>query len=211
MAPVAESATSSQHITLPVEGMTCAACQANVQRALTKAPGVTRAAVNLMMHEATVEFDPRVTSAQALVDAVNDTGYVSRLPSTVPDTIAEDEAREQAHAREYRVLLRKAVVSLAIGALSMALMPLMGPASAHAVSSPMRYGMLVLTTAVMVWAGGHIYARAWTALRHGPADMNTLIAVGTGAAFIYSSLATVAPRLLKRVGHRRTSTTRPSF
>src|SRR5688500_8319721 len=121
MTPATESASSSERITLPVEGMTCAACQANVQRALSKAPGVTRAAVNLMMHEATVEFDPRVTSAEALVDAVNDTGYVSRLPSSVPDPIAEDEAREQAHAAEYRLLLRKAVISLAIGVLSMAL------------------------------------------------------------------------------------------
>ena len=66
-------------ITLPVEGMTCAACQANVQRALTAAPGVAKAAVNLMTHEATVHYDPSATNPEALVAAINDTGYVSHL------------------------------------------------------------------------------------------------------------------------------------
>ena len=67
-------------IVLPVEGMTCAACQATVQRALTKAPGVEKAAVNLMTNEATVHYDPSTTSPDALVNAINDTGYVARLP-----------------------------------------------------------------------------------------------------------------------------------
>ena len=67
-------------ITLPVEGMTCAACQANVQRALAAAPGVSKAAVNLMMHEATVHYDPAATDPGRLVAAINDTGYVSKLP-----------------------------------------------------------------------------------------------------------------------------------
>src|SRR5688572_4084815 len=67
-------------ITLPVDGMTCAACQANVQRALTAAPGVKKAAVNLMMHEATVHYDPATTDPAKLVEAINETGYVSRVP-----------------------------------------------------------------------------------------------------------------------------------
>ena len=71
---------SGLKVTLPVEGMTCAACQANVQRALTAAPGVSKAAVNLMMHEATVHYDPAATSPEQLVAAINDTGYVSRCP-----------------------------------------------------------------------------------------------------------------------------------
>jgi copper chaperone CopZ len=60
-------------ITLPVEGMTCAACQATVQRALTKAPGVAKAAVNLMTNEATISYDPAVTGPEGLVAAINDT------------------------------------------------------------------------------------------------------------------------------------------
>src|SRR5215210_6035773 len=89
-------------ITLPVEGMTCAACQANVQRALNATPGVTNAAVNLMTHEATVHYDPSTTGPAKLVDAINDTGYVSRLPAVdAPQGVAADDARELAQVREF--------------------------------------------------------------------------------------------------------------
>ena len=211
-------------ITLPVEGMTCAACQANVQRALTATPGVTKAAVNLMTHEATVHFDPSATDPGRLVAAINDTGYVSHLPTE--SAAADDDAREQSQAREYSRLLTKSVVSLILGALAMvASMPLMGGAGvAHAEHSsdpliawtmrvldpPMRrlvpslysidgrtllFLLLATTTFVMAWAGRHFYARAWKGLLRGSADMNTLIAVGTGAAFLYSVAATYAPEL----------------
>ena len=82
LTPQATAGRQDLKITLPVEGMTCAACQANVQRALTAAPGVTKAAVNLMMHEATVHYDPAATNPAKLVAAINDTGYVSHLPSS---------------------------------------------------------------------------------------------------------------------------------
>ncbi len=109
--------------------MTCAACQANVQRALTAAPGVKKAAVNLMMHEATVHYDPATTDPAKLVDAINETGYVSRLPSPASAT-ADDDAREQAQARDYAALRLKAMVSLLLGAVAMiASMPLMGGGS----------------------------------------------------------------------------------
>ena len=64
--------------------MTCAACQANGAARADHGPGVTKAAVNLMMHEATVHFDPAATDPSKLVAAINDTGYVSRLPSRPP-------------------------------------------------------------------------------------------------------------------------------
>ena len=113
-------------ITLPVEGMTCAACQVNVQRALTAAPGVTKAAVNLMLNEATVHYDPAATDPAKLVAAINETGYVSHLPST-GSAVAQDDAREQTLAREYTELRLKAAVSLVLGAIAMLMsMPLMG-------------------------------------------------------------------------------------
>jgi P-type Cu+ transporter len=218
-------------ITLPVEGMTCAACQANVQRALTASPGVTKAAVNLMTHEATVHYDPAATTPERLVSAINDTGYASHLPSAGADTVADDDAREQAQARDYSVLLTKATVSLVLGALAMiASMPLMGGGGhgEHAsdpliawtmrvLDPPIRaampwlyatdphtllFALLAATTFVMAWAGRHFYVRAWKGLRHRTADMNTLIAIGTGAAFAYSIVATVAPDSLAANGAR---------
>jgi P-type Cu+ transporter len=226
-------------ITLPVEGMTCAACQATVQRALTRAPGVTNAAVNLMTNEATVHYDPASTDPAKLVSAINDTGYVSRLPAADSPAAAHDEAREQAQAREYAVLLTKSVVSVILGALAMiASMPLMG-GSGHPTASlgtgaahtgdpfiawamrvldpPIRrtlpwlyaidpatllFALLVSTTFVMAWAGRHFYVGAWKSLRHGSANMNTLIAIGTGAAFAYSVAATVTPELFATSGAR---------
>ena len=228
------SATARQpealRITLPVKGMTCAACQANVQRALTATPGVTRAAVNLMLHEAAVDYDPASTDPSRLVAAINDTGYVSRLPSAEVSPLAEDEAREQAQALDYASLLTKAVVSLGIGAAAMiASMPLMGGSHASHAGDPLiawamrvldppvrwllpwvyqvdpdalLFALLASTTFVMAWAGRHFYVRAWKALRHRTADMNTLIAIGTGAAFLYSVAATYAPNLFAAEGSR---------
>lgn len=217
-------------VTLPVEGMTCAACQANVQRALTAAPGVKKAAVNLMMHEATVHYDPATTDPARLVEAINETGYVSRVPSPASAT-ADDDAREQAQARDYAALRLKAIVSLLLGAVAMiASMPLMGGGThgAHTgdpliawtmrvidpplrVAAPWLYAilpttlsvaLLAATLMVMGWAGRHFYVRAWKGLRHRTADMNTLIAIGTGAAFLYSVVATVAPSLFVSEGAR---------
>ena len=111
----ASAVAEHKTITIPVDGMTCAACQANVQRALGRAPGVERAAVNLMTHDATVVYDPALASPQSLVDAVNETGYQSHLPVADTQGVAEDEAREHAHAEETADLSRKAIVSLILG------------------------------------------------------------------------------------------------
>ena len=215
-------------ITLPVEGMTCAACQANVQRALTAAPGVSKAAVNLMTNEATVHFDPAATTPERLVAAINDTGYLSHLPVVGSSTAADDDARERAQVRDYSTLLTKAVVSLLLGAFAMtASMPLMGHGehssdpliawTMRVLDPPIRrliptlyaidpatllFVLLATTTFVMAWAGRHFYVRAWKGLRHRTADMNTLIAIGTGAAFLYSLAATYAPELFAANGVR---------
>jgi len=223
---------AADKVTLPVEGMTCAACQATVQRVLTRQPGVTRAAVNLMMHEATVHFDPAATSPAQLVAAINDTGYVSRLPVAADTTSLADDERERQQRHEYDTLRAKSLGSLAIGAVAMiASMPLMGgmaPHAAHsgdpllrwtmtAIDPPIRaavpwlyaidpqmliYALLAATVFVMTWAGRHFYTRAWSGLTHGTADMSTLIAVGTGSAFLYSLAATLAPQWFVAEGAR---------
>ena len=215
---------SSEQIRIPVSGMTCAACQSRVQRALQKAPGVVDATVNLMMRTASVTFDPAVSSPDALVSAIRETGYGAELASPDQTAFEEQAARDQATEEEFSDLRRKAIVSGIVGVLAMILsMPLM-VAGAHAVHGPvgdpfMRWAMttltpsvravlpwiysipprglsfalLAVTAAVMAWAGRDFYTRAWASFRHHAADMNTLIAVGTGAAFIYSLIATLVP------------------
>src|SRR5215212_4457552 len=113
-------------IRIPVSGMTCAACQARVQRTLAKQPGVADAAVNLMMQSATVRYDPAAIDPARLVEAIRRTGYGAELPAPDRTAFEEQEARDRAQDEEFRVLRAKAVVSGVAGAAAMLLsMPLM--------------------------------------------------------------------------------------
>jgi Cu+-exporting ATPase len=220
-APAPAAPTAPARVTIHVSGMTCAACQARVQKALANALGVVDASVNLMTAEAAVVYDAATSSPGELVERVRATGYGASLSQAGGDPLAEQDA---ARAREFRELRTKAALALAAGAIAMvASMPLMAahvhlglgaPADPfmrwsmrvldpvlsrampwlYAVPPPaLAYGLLALTTAVMAWAGRHFYTRAWGAFRHHSADMNTLVAVGTGAAYLLSLVATIAP------------------
>jgi len=178
-------------VTIPVSGMTCAACQARVQRALEREPGVREAAVSLMTNCATITYDPMRCTPQDMVDRISDTGYRAELPTPGRTAFDEQEAQDSARAAEYQELKRKASVSLVLAALTMLLSML----PAGPLRPVLPFVLLTLTLVVMLWAGRHFYVRAWAALRHHTADMNTLIAVGTGAAFLYSLVATLAPQV----------------
>ena len=229
--PRAAGDVARETIRIPVTGMTCAACQARVQRTLQKQPGVHDATVNLMMHDAAVTYDPSTVTPERLVDAIRATGYGAELASPEQTAFEEQDARDRTQAEEYRALRVKAFASLALGIVMMILsMPLMmawahvGMGSQtdpllHRLTSWMDAGLssalpwlydldpraiawvlLVMTTVVMAWAGRHFYTRAWAALRHRSADMNTLVALGTGAAYLYSVVATAAPDVFLRRG-----------
>ena len=212
-------------LNIPVTGMTCAACQARVQRVLEKMPGVDEASVSLMTNTATVRFDPAVVDANALVERIRGTGYGAELPVDDRSAVEEQEAQDSARVEEAKELRIKTVLSLIAGVVAMIVsMPLMVANAHHGTGSAdpvMRWTMvwldpvlrrvlpwlyavpttviswslMLLTAVVMVWAGGRFYVRAWKAFRHRAADMNTLIAVGTGAAFLFSVFATVAPQV----------------
>ncbi len=224
-----EPTVEATELTLAVRGMTCAACQARVQRALQRVPGVEDATVNLMMGNAAVRFDPAVVSRDTLLDTVRRTGYDAALPEPRRDALAEQEARDAEHDAEYRRLRLKALVSLVAGAVAMVIsMPLMAGDMVAGVTvdpfmhwvmtsltPPLRdalpwlyaipaavlsWTLLLMTAIVMGWAGRHFHVRAWKAFRHHSADMNTLIALGTGAAFGWSVVATLAPELFTSRG-----------
>ena len=189
----AESADKRRAISFPVTGMTCAACQARVQRALAAEPGVIDAAVNLVTRSAAVRYDPSTVSPERLIAAVRATGYDAELPEKEEDVLSES-SRAGSEIEEARSLTVRAGVSVVAGILAMALsMGAMG-------NSVVNYSLLALTSAIMLWAGRDIYRGAWKAVRHGSADMNTLVALGTGSAFIYSVVATIAPHLFARNG-----------
>ncbi len=208
-----------QTCSIPVTGMTCAGCSARVQSTLERAPGVASATVNLVTGTATVDFDPAETSPERLVEVIRGTGYGAELPraEASPEELFETEEAER--EAEIRDLRRKAVASFALAVLVMlAGVPLAERGGPGAFADPLmrltmplwhaaergfpglaavpawawRWLSLVLTLPVVLWAGRRFYTAAWSALRHGGADMNTLIALGTGAAFGYSAFMTVA-------------------
>jgi P-type Cu+ transporter len=177
----------TETVNINVTGMTCAACQSHVQKALEKTPGVSKAAVNLMTGEATVVFDPQSTAPAKLIDAIVGTGYDAELPTAGLTAIEEQTERENAQIAEARELGIKAIASLTLGAVAMGL-------SMYAMhSAGMRYVLLGLTIFTMAWAGRNIFVGAWKAAIHGSADMNALVALGTGAAFLYSAAVTIVP------------------
>ncbi len=191
--PPAVMPAGAKTIRIPITGMTCAACQARVQRTLQQQPGVADATVNLMMNNATVAYDPTVVTPEELVAAIRGTGYGAELAR--PDlTALEEQARSDAvSGKEFALLRNKAVVSSITGAIAMA-------AAMMSAAPSLRWVMLVVTAVIMAWPGGQFFMRAWQAIRHGSTDMNTLIAVGTGSAFIYSMIATVRPAMFTGAG-----------
>ncbi len=187
-------AVKENSISFPVAGMTCAACQARVQRALSAERGVLDASVNLVTRSAAVRYDPATVSPQDLIEAVRATGYDAELPRVEESPLSVGAQQEEAEVSEARSLAVKATVSVLAGALAMWLsMRLMG-------NGRVNYALLALTSVILVWAGRDIYRRAWKALLHRSADMNTLVALGTGSAFVYSLVATVAPTIFARSG-----------
>src|SRR5689334_13916857 len=181
-------------VTMPITGMHCAACQSRVQGALAGTPGVSDASVNLMLNSATVTYDEKTVKPQALIEVVKSTGYSAELPSATATAFEVEEAQERAHADEVRSLTWKTAVSLVIAAVSMAV-------SMFAMNVPATpWLLLVLTSVVVFWPGQIFYVRAWRAFTHHTAEMNTLIALGTGAAFVYSVAATFAPHVFMQRG-----------
>jgi P-type Cu+ transporter len=181
----------AESVTIKVDGMVCAACQAHVQRALDQTPGVSKASVSLMNGQAVVNFDPQTVETEALLEAIRDTGYGAELPTPGLSAIEEQEEREREQSAEARDLLTKAVVSFALGALLMFL-PMHHQGA-------MMFGGLA-TVFVMTWAARNIYIGAWKTARHGSADMNALVSLGTGAAFLYSAAVTLAPQVFSSRG-----------
>ncbi len=270
--------------TLPVTGMTCAACAQRIERRLGGTPGVSDARVNFATRQATVQHDPARVDVGELVRALRQAGYDARLatarlqlagteqvnevrevedalrrlpgvvearfrmsdggleadylPGAVTSAAMEEEIRRrgwrvvagsasrgdggaEAQAREEMLSLRRRmIVSLILAVLTMLgsmplmreaggmadpLMKLLAPADRilaywlpwlYAFSAgALRWILLALTAPVVLWAGWEFYRRAWLAARHRAADMNTLIAVSTGVAFLFSLAATAAPEL----------------
>jgi P-type Cu+ transporter len=193
-------------IILPIEGMTCASCVNRIERFLKKTPGVEDAAVNLATEKATIRVDPGIAGRDELVKAVEAAGYEVRAeaPAAADGTAvgtasleleltAEDLERERAQ----RETLFQALV--AIGA-SLVFMVLMFTPQTVVAMVDINKLILIPATFIQFWAGGRFYRAAWRAGRHGGATMDTLVAVGTSAAWGYSVFVTLWPEVIHAAG-----------
>jgi P-type Cu+ transporter len=185
-------------VSFPVEGMTCASCVSRITRFIKKVEGVEEANVNLASESATVRYDADRLTVADLVAAVDAAGYVARagqVASTdheadVAEAAAAKAERDEAAAVHAADLRRRLLVSTALTVpliLGLAKMTV-APALPEFLVNP--WFQLALATPVQFWAGSVFYVGAYKALRHKATDMNTLIAVGTSAAYFYS-LATI--------------------
>ncbi len=182
---------------LAIEGMSCASCVRRVERALLAEPGVVKASVNLALNTATVEFVPTLVGLPELRAAVEKAGY----HVTAGQGESAEEADRSRREREHRSL-RARVAAGAVLAVVIFLgsMKHWFPWLPAILNDP--FVLWALATPVQFLLGATFYRGAWAALRHRTTDMNTLIAVGTSAAYLYSVAATLAPALFERAGIR---------
>jgi len=179
---------------LEIKGMHCAACANRIEKAMAASNGVRSAAVNFATQTATVSFDPRATGIPQLVQTVVDTGFSAK--AVKEEFTAQDQAQaEQTSDAEYLELRRKFWIAAILS------FPVLVIAMSHGRIAALNFAgsnwlQLVLTTPVLFYCGSHFFTGAWSALRHGAADMNSLVALSTGTAYVYSVVATIAPQLV---------------
>ena len=213
----------TERLQIAVEDLRFAPDTAPLEAALRALPGVLDAAASRATDVVGVTYVPGLVTMSRLERAVRLAGFVVAAPIAEADPVERERALRQ---REVRRLGVRAAVAGAVALVAMfASMPLMGVGGTgtadlfvrlvlplhHALANampwlyviparPLKTGLFVLTLPVVFWAGWHFYVAAWRGLRHRSADMNTLIAVGTGAAMLYSTVATFAPAVFEENG-----------
>ena len=188
-------------IVLPVVGMTCASCVNRIERFLRRTDGVIEANVNLATEKATIRFDPVLVGRPELVDAVGAAGYEVRATSDVGAADRSLEAEltvDDAERRhEQRILLIQSAVSIVV---AIAIMAAMFWPQGSVPLETLNWIVLAPATFIQAWAGRRFYSAAWRAARHGSATMDTLVAIGTSAAWAYSVFVTLFPAVVRAAG-----------
>jgi Cu+-exporting ATPase len=182
----------TEEITLNIGGMTCAACVVHVEHALTEVDGVLSATVNLATEQARVHYLPSLATLPNLKANVDDFGY--SIQGVAGDTSASDQDR-LARTTEIKTLKRKLLIGSVFG-----LLVILGSFKSLFpwVPSPLQswFTLWIFSTPVQFWIGWQFYTSAWAGMKHRTTNMNTLIALGTTVAYLYSTVATVYPEIL---------------
>jgi P-type Cu+ transporter len=185
-----------ENATLKLRGMSCASCGNNIEEAIRSVPGVDACSVNFGAEQVTVTYDPGKTDVAAIQEAVDAAGY-SAQPMQDDVLAPEDDTERRERQAENRKLTRKVWFSGIVGAvLVIGSLPAMTglpiPFIPMWLHNP--WLQLILTTPVLVWAGSEFFVNAWKALKRHTATMDTLVAIGTGTAYLYSLFPTFFPQ-----------------
>jgi Cu+-exporting ATPase len=185
---------------LRLRGMGCAACATTIEQAIHRVNGVSECNVNFAMSQATVKYNPRTTNLEVIQKAVADAGYTA-LP--ISETGEEEDAEKAAREAEQKELTRKVALGatisilLVVGSLP-AMTGLHIPLIPAWLHNP--WVQSIVSTPIVVWCGKAFFVGAWKAFKRHAADMNTLVALGTGAAYLYSLFATFFPNFFLNEG-----------
>lgn len=199
--------SAATKVILPIRGMSCSACRTHVEATLRATPGVTAASVSLLANQATVEG---TASLDTLIAAVHDAGYEATAPNAEPAMESDEHLPLRAGfalAAAILAMLFSMPLMMATGTPDPLLRAVDGLLQ-HMTpywrmslpAEPIRWLLLAMTAAVMIFASPDTYRRAYSAAVHRATNMNTLVAIGTLAAFFYSAVATVAPAAFTRHG-----------
>ncbi|HSD63770.1 MAG TPA: heavy metal translocating P-type ATPase [Ignavibacteriaceae bacterium] len=188
-------------LTLPVEGMTCASCVARVEKVLKKVQGVNDVNVNLATEKVTLTFNPALADVTKFSEAVSDAGYKLLPPDEEKKDFQETESPTEIHHKEAYKKLKSEFIFSAILTIPVFVISMLGftswfenwlPLSAVDINKL----LFLATTFVMFISGRRFFSSAWKLLKHLSADMNTLVAVGTGTAYVYSTISVLFPDLI---------------
>ncbi|MDF5713984.1 MAG: heavy metal translocating P-type ATPase [Rhizonema sp. NSF051] len=190
-------------LTLKLRGMSCASCARNVEQAISSVPGVDEANVNFGAEQATVKYNPKKTNLETIQNAVEAAGYSAYSLQEQEMITGVDDAEKAERLAETRSLIRKVVVGavisiVLIGGSLPAMLGINLPWIPTWLHNP--WFQLVLSAPVQFWCGYGFYINFWKALKRHTATMDTLIALGTSAAYFYSVFATVFPDFFVKEG-----------
>jgi Cu+-exporting ATPase len=179
-----------------LQGMSCASCARSVEDAIRSVPGVNESNVNFGVEQATITYDPKQTNLEQIQQAIVEAGYSSYSLQDSEFTTGEDEAEKTRRLREFRHLRRKVMVAGIISAiLIIGSLPMMTGLTIPFIPMWMHnaWFQFVLSVPVLFWCGTEFYINAWKSFKRHTATMDTLVALGTGAAYLYSFVATLFP------------------
>ena len=190
-----------EKVVLPIQGMTCASCVSKVEKAIRSLKGVFQVNVNLATERATIEYVPGVASIQDFKTAIQTAGYQILEVKAGDSALREKDIVEKERlAREAELLKLKQKFIIGAILLGPILLLMYGAGFLEkwiGLSKETNFFLqFLLATPVQFWAGLQFYVGFWKATKHKTSDMNTLIAVGTSAAYLYSLIVTFFPHLI---------------